>query len=143
MSRWGKGSVALTVVVAFAIYFGLAEWMRRSFVDPTPDGSVVVRLTRPFEKHGTYGVASYQLRSLEPFKDSTDGADGKRRSPVLLYEDGRLLGPAHSSMAEIAGSGRGRYLHSTLGFVFSASDNTDPNLNGRHYWAVMPRQTEH
>ena len=140
MSRWSKGSIALNVVVAFAVYFGLAEWMRRSFVDPTPDGSVVVRLNRPFEKYGEYGVASYQLRSLQPFQDSTDTPDATERSPVLLYENSRLLGPAHSALAEISSSGKGRYLHSNVGFVFSASDNSDPNVNGRRYWAVVPRQ---
>jgi hypothetical protein len=138
MLRWGKGSILVSAVVAFAIYFGLAEWLRHSFVDPTPRGGVVVRLSRPFERQGEFGVASYELRSIQSFRDATDLSDGKGNSPVLLYENNRLLGPAHSSLDDVSHSGRGRYSHTMNGLVFSASDNTDPNLNGRHYWAVLP-----
>jgi hypothetical protein len=140
MSKWGKGSITLNVVVVLAIYFGLAEWLKSSFTDPTPRGGVVVLLSRPFEKHGDFGAASYELRSLPPFLDNTDQVDGEPRSPLLLYENGRLLGPAHSSIADVGRLGMGRYVHSNLGLVFSASDNTDPNVNGRHYWAVMPQK---
>ena len=136
MSRWGK--VWTAAVVALALYFGLAEGLRRSFVNPAPEGHIVVRLNRPFEKHGEFGVTSYQLRSIQSFQNATDSVDRKKRSPVLLYENNRLLGPGHSSLDQVAQLGRGRYLHSSLGFVFSASDNTDPNVNGRRYWAVLP-----
>ena len=75
------------------------------------------------------------------FRDDAD-IPGERRSSILLYEDDKLLGPAGTSHYEIAVLGMGRYAHSKTGnnganslFVFSSSDNTDPNTNGRVYWA--------
>ncbi len=57
-----------------------------------------------------------------------------------LYEDDRPLGPANSDRREIETKGAGRFeLHrdTTNWFgpvlVFSTSDNTDPNKNGRKY----------
>jgi hypothetical protein len=57
-----------------------------------------------------------------------------------LYENDRPLGPANSGQQEIATKGAGRFeLHrdTTNWFgpvlVFSTSDNTDPNTNGRKY----------
>lgn len=60
-------------------------------------------------------------------------------SKMLLYEDGLLLGPAHSDHDSIRRTGCGRYSHwrSADGdwLYFSASDNSDPNINGRSYEA--------
>jgi hypothetical protein len=68
-----------------------------------------------------------------------DSTSDNKRSPVLLYENDHLLGPAHSLHADIGKLGRGRYSHWTdWGFIFSTSDNSDPNTNGRAYWAVVP-----
>ena len=63
---------------------------------------------------------------------------GRERSNVQLYEDGKLLGPAHSSLYETAVLGMGRYSHwkgNYSVFAFSSSDNTDPITNGRTYSA--------
>jgi hypothetical protein len=50
-------------------------------------------------------------------------------------------GPAHSDHYDIEAIGRGRYSHwKDLGLLLSTSDNTDPNKNGRAYWAVIPGQ---
>ena len=57
-----------------------------------------------------------------------------------LYEDDKLLGPANSVQQEIIDKGAGRfafyrdtwnYFGSAL--MFSTSDNSDPNTNGRKY----------
>jgi hypothetical protein len=62
-----------------------------------------------------------------------------QRSPLIIYEDGKPLGPAHSLHADISKYGNGRFSHwKNTGFIFSTSDNSDPNLNGREYWAVLP-----
>jgi hypothetical protein len=74
------------------------------------------------------------------FQDEADLTDQKR-SDVRLYEDDKLLGPAHSSHYEIAVLGMGRYSHwkgNYSIFAFSSSDNTDPNTNGRVYSAARP-----
>jgi hypothetical protein len=61
------------------------------------------------------------------------------RSPVVIYEDGRPLGPAHSNFADLSRLGHGRFSHWTgQGLFFSTSDGSDPNRNGRRYFAVVP-----
>lgn len=74
---------------------------------------------------------------------------GQERSDILLYEDGKLLGPGHAPHYHVAVLGLGRYAHwkgdnkdMRPVFVFSSSDNTDPNTNGRTYWAERPRAKE-
>lgn len=65
-----------------------------------------------------------------------DTSEQPRRSELLLYENGELLGPAHSPHSEIASLGEGRYSHWFSGraiIMFSASDNSNPKTNGRVY----------
>ena len=69
--------------------------------------------------------------ALVPGDDLADRA----RSGLLLLEDGRPLGPAHSLHDDISNAGSGRYSHWSGTLVFSASDNTDPRTNGRVYQA--------
>ncbi len=66
------------------------------------------------------------------------GEDGDRTthngSGLLLFENGRPLGPAHALHEDIRRKGGGRYSHWTRGTLyFSTSDNTDPRTNGRVY----------
>lgn len=109
-------------------------------VPPTPPtGKIVVRIRRPFETFaGSYMAVAHDLDALEEFADDQNN---RRRSQVLLYEGDRALGPAHSIHNYISLIGEGRYSHwKTQGMVFSASDNSDPNTNGRPYWAVLPEE---
>ncbi len=57
-----------------------------------------------------------------------------------LYEDDKLLGPANSVEQEIIDKGAGRFAllrdawnYRGPALMFSTSDNTDPNTNGRKY----------
>jgi len=60
-------------------------------------------------------------------------------SDLVLLEDGKPLGPAHSAHADIRKEGGGRYSHwGARTLWFSASDNSDPRTNGREYKAVYP-----
>ncbi len=68
-------------------------------------------------------------------------------SPLVVLEDGRPLAQPHALHAEIRELGQGRYSHWTYRagadrngaayreVLFSTSDNSDPNSNGRHYTA--------
>lgn len=58
---------------------------------------------------------------------------GGARSNLELREDGRPLGPAHISHAELRRLGGGRYSHWDRNLYFSASDGSDPSRNGRRY----------
>ena len=43
----------------------------------------------------------------------------------------------HETIAELGG---GRFSHWTgEGFIFSSSDNTNPQSTGRRYWIVKPK----
>ncbi|MFH1918522.1 MAG: Ig domain-containing protein [Planctomycetota bacterium] len=56
------------------------------------------------------------------------------RSMLVLFEDGKPLGPARSVHAQIREEGGGRFSHWTRETLyFSASDNTDPRTSGRKY----------
>ncbi|OMI00031.1 hypothetical protein BSN85_35045 [Bradyrhizobium brasilense] len=59
------------------------------------------------------------------------------RSRTLICESGKLLWPPHNQSFDIIQSGMGRYSHYSAGILFSASDNSDPNTNGRRYEAVF------
>ena len=125
----------LRVLGAFAIlmfFFFTITFLMNYFAPLCPREGVELKL--PFTKFGT-GVA-YQAAapSLEQFSDTSAAPT---RSNYLVCENGYVLGPAHSVHAEIIAKGKGRFSHWTAtGFVFSASDNSDPNTNGRNYWAV-------
>lgn len=54
-------------------------------------------------------------------------------SHLMLFEDGGLLGPAHSYHKNIRDLGCGCYSHWDGYVYFSASDNSDPRTNGRTY----------
>jgi hypothetical protein len=92
---------------------------------------------RPFEKFGLPGFA--YVAALPKLDSAGDSPDAPTRSNLLVCENNNLLGPMHTAHAEIAKDGHGRYSHWASNLVFSASDNTDPNTNGRNYWAVQPR----
>lgn len=56
-------------------------------------------------------------------------------SKLMLFEDGKPLGPAHTMHATIREHGGGAFSHWRGQILFSASDNTDPRTNGRRYTA--------
>lgn len=64
-------------------------------------------------------------------------SDEGGRSRVMLLEDGRLLGPAHSAHDAIREQGEGRYCHWGRQLMFSTSDGSDPTSNGRTYTVLL------
>ncbi len=67
------------------------------------------------------------------FGEEGDKESGNK-SGLLLFENGRPLGPARSLHQDIREKGQGRYSHWTRhGLYLSASDNSDPRTNGRKY----------
>ena len=74
----------------------------------------------------------------ETVLDTTADKPHEVRSRVVLYEDGRALGPAHEEPDWIARRGRGAFVHQPHALVFSSSDGSDPRRNGRAYEARYP-----
>jgi hypothetical protein len=116
--------------------FAATLWVANYFSPLCPQGSMAA-MSPPFAKSGPTGVA--YIAAAASLDELGDSADNPRRSPMLVCENNRLLGPAHSASADIVKNGAGRFVHwRGIGFIFSASDDTDPNVNGRKYWSVRP-----
>lgn len=62
-----------------------------------------------------------------------DTSDEAHRSTLELFEDGRVLGPAHAPHDTIRNAGAGAFSHWNDALFFSTSDNSDPRLSGRRY----------
>lgn len=82
--------------------------------------------------HGLGFEYEYSLSHASP-SDQYGGT-----STLELYENGKLLAPAHSPHKDIREQGNGRWSHWGSQHVhFSASDNSDPRTNGRTYKVVQ------
>jgi hypothetical protein len=97
-------------------------------------------LQGPYERM-QYGPHAYVARVSFPLA-KVDVAREQGGGPVsvatvVLFEDGQPLGPAHASFQEIASVGHGRFIFGrdtqSMFVIFSTSDNSDPNGNGRTY----------
>jgi hypothetical protein len=87
---------------------------------------------------GGFGyVAAPSLRPPFGFMVATDSHD-RSHSLLRLYENGQLLGAAHSLHSEIRERGQGRYSHWNGRLWFSTSDSSDPRANGRAYIISTP-----
>jgi hypothetical protein len=96
---------------------------------------LVRRLPAPFAHEGGHCWSTEVPRLVR----LADDADNPRRSTLALYEDGVPLMPAHTPPEAIRRYGRGRYAHRGREILFAASDNSDPNTNGRDYtWSASP-----
>jgi hypothetical protein len=138
---WNR-PVILSTLALFAIYFPLAWWLSVSYVPPppiptNPPAPGAIRLFGPFN---SYDNSKTAFIAAAPALDSlADSSAEQTRSPFLLYENDTPLGPAHSLHVDIIKEGRGRFSHwKGIGFVFSASDNANPNTVARGYWVVRP-----
>jgi hypothetical protein len=95
--------------------------------DPPPEKPAIVH-----EGGLGYTMTVPDLRNL------ADTDEEPIRSPVLVCENYRALGPAHTrSHGEVRYSGAGRFSHSGDYVVFSTSDRSDPTTNGRRYWLSL------
>ncbi len=127
------------VALLLAVYFPAALWLRANYqpVEGPPGG--IQKLHRSFTRlPGTNGHA---FVALVPgwTRELADDADNPLRSPLVVYEDGKPLGPGHALHVHIVTDGGGRFSHwKDIGVVFSSSDGSDPNDNRREYWAVIP-----
>jgi len=66
-----------------------------------------------------------------------DNNNDPYRSPLILLEDGTPLLRHHAIHDEIKNIGLGRYSHWNERLIFSTSDNSNPNTNGRSYKIVL------
>ncbi|MEX5213169.1 MAG: hypothetical protein NW703_03295 [Nitrospiraceae bacterium] len=132
-----KRTHALSIgVAAVSLYlFAVGAWLvltRRIKVDGV--GKLIRRMFRPsyagelqdFRRDdGHCWVASVPPDLL---------SDKEGASHLMVYEDDRRLGPAHSSYEDVRQKGGGRFTHWGPEVYFSTTDHSDPRTNGRRYY---------
>ena len=96
---------------------------------PIVDASKQTSLQGPFQKDTSHAW----IALLPQYESAADNMKESAKSKLVLYEDGKPLGPPHSLHDDIRTKGGGRYSHWQANIYFSASDNSDPNKNGRKY----------
>jgi hypothetical protein len=131
------------VGILFAFYFPVALLLRASYSPPTGPPGGFYLMVRTFHHHGGHAYVSSIPKAARKLADRKDAPNN---SPVIIYEDGKPLPHPHSLTKDIITFGSGRFTHwddggGGSGVVFSSSDNSDPNKNGREYWAVVPGAT--
>jgi len=105
----------------FVAYLPIALWASDGYVQsPRPVGAAIEPLLRIAPSSG---ASTYQTHSMVLAKYIESGKQ------VLLYKELTPLGPAKFV----------KFTDDLRSFViFTASDNSDPNTNGRKYWLVLP-----
>ena len=96
------------------------------------DSDQAIPLTAPYIKE--IGYAWYV--PLNAYVTEADTLKAPYRSRLLLLEDGKPLWERHILHDDIRSIGAGRYSHWGNGLIFSTSDNSDPNTNGKSYEIV-------
>jgi hypothetical protein len=147
--RWNRSAKFVCAIVAVSAYFSVAYWLKRTYVpvhissiEPRVSGQRIL-LRRPFVRFLNSDFAV--IASDHLFVALADSVDNNDRSRIEIYENETRVGPAHSTHADVARIGRGRFSHwrnNGAIFVFSSSDNSDPQTNHRAYWAVKPDSSD-
>jgi hypothetical protein len=94
-------------------------------------------LCRKFYHYEGY---AYRYPSITSFGKAD--TDDNLSSSLEVYENGVSLGPAHANVHEIGRLGRGSFIHRQNQIFLSASDNSDPNTNGRIYTVFDPKAVD-
>jgi lysophospholipase L1-like esterase len=97
------------------------------FHPPGTTSTRILELRAPFVLEN-----GFQHKAAVPPELVSD-KNGRGCSALVLLEDGKELGPAHSFHDDISRKGAGAFYHPGNILYFSTSDNTDPNTNGRAY----------
>ncbi len=97
-----------------------------------------IPLAKPFQKEQGWAW----MASLENFVSCADRPDANYRSRLVMLEDSKPLWLRHATHDDIRNCGKGLYSHWHKYLLFSTSDNSDPNSNGRTYEIVFADSAE-
>ena len=91
--------------VVYGIYIAVAPLVatRSSFARPVGNVRLLIGFQKPYPERFFYVLRADQFREFE------DADEGDQKSPVILYENDKPLGPAHSDHNDIEKFGQGRY----------------------------------
>jgi hypothetical protein len=90
--------------------------LSRSGPDDLANAERILRLEPPFIHYGGFGY----IAQAPVFNKLADTIEDNYQSPLLLFENNTLLGPAHSLHADIAAAGAGRFSHWANGLFSQA-----------------------
>ena len=133
--------VLAAAAAVYAVYLPVALMIASDEVfPPWPPGNPIrlLDIQKHLERGLPDGGFAYVAKAseLRAFEDADPKA---QKSPIIIYENDKPLGPAHSDHYDVEKIGLGRYSHSKdIGILFSTSDNSDPHKNGRAYFVVVP-----
>lgn len=88
-------------------------------------------LTKPIEELGQHG-----FRVRLPDFPQGDHPENPTSSRLYLFEDGKQFGLPHVAGTSVMACGTGNYIHWDHTLLFSTTDNSNPNTNGRTYKIV-------
>lgn len=131
MSKRFQRRLVLATIFGAILYIPLGLYLDTLPPWREPDPGII----RPPFKH--FGGNAWQYLTLIPGAVS-DSNEAPSRSRLEVTEDRHALGPAHTTHVDIAEKGNGRYSHWQSSLIFSTSDNSDPNTNGRAYRVIDP-----
>jgi hypothetical protein len=127
--RWRTLLVAMLVLLHAAVIAMI--WFAPTFKTSIASSSIAAET-------GTAYIVQVPFGKAFPYALPADGMTAPDRSKLVLFEDGRALGPAHSPHVLIRERGTGQYSHWTSVIIFSTSDGSDPRTNGRAYSVASP-----
>lgn len=124
----------LKVLIVMTLVVGAVSTGIFVFLPPGSVWYVNLLMAPPFEHEQGF---AYKFGAPPLTSDSTDRPDA---SPVKILEGDKDLGPPHTLHDIIRMTGKGGFSHWGSVVYFSASDNSDPNTNGRNYYLSYPRK---
>jgi len=102
------------------------------------EASQIIPLKGPF-----YREEGFAWQALLPeYASTADDMDHSYRSKLILLDDGKPLWSWHTPHDRIRKVGKGCYSHWQTGLMFSTTDNSDPNTNGRTYQIVFAESAD-
>ncbi|MEI6503638.1 MAG: tetratricopeptide repeat protein, partial [Armatimonadota bacterium] len=138
-----RGSVGIDSIGRDPTGYLFTAMDRMLRIDPQADEFLLSAPTHPRQKwlieqaplgglEVVHEIGHNSIAKIDLGRDGDQETGGK--SELVLLEDGKPLGPAHSLHQLIRDEGKGRYSHwGRTGLYFSSSDNSDPLTNGRQY----------
>jgi hypothetical protein len=94
------------------------------------------KLLPPFRHESGYCWSKPLRKEIAVLGDTQENS---RSSPVVLQEQGKNLGPAHTNHEYIRSVGKGCFSHWNDTLYFSTSDNSNPNTNKCDYSLSFPK----
>ena len=136
LSKIGSRKIAPILLAKARKVFDLKEYVPQVILDPCSNKTPNVerkKLEPPFGENGSVG---WHI-ALPNITSKASNNEFPNRSQYVLCENEKSFGTANSMHATIREIGKGHYSHWDTHLIFSTSDNSKPNDNGKTYELVL------